>query len=310
MLLLYASNKSDKMKDISNTGQKDIQLCFSTSDDTSTKNQYHAGGTLSNGTPGITPRITSFSSVDQSVTKRRVEKAFDFYFYVVHNNEIVGRYGASLIDALSHIRLLHGKTSSGLTRFDKTIASPPVFSGSSNSIFSLPLQKSSSSSVSGSMMYKKETLLLSWTNRRSSDNRAVIPVINSRICHPFDLLSSLTLQEYILQRNKEHGLTTQFLFQSMKCCHWTNSRALYRMQYIVQREHRILQPAIYSKSQIRCNSNVVISLPTLGRNGEKDFSSRVRSKCLDFLNELQSRRHHDRLDENLSRVHVVREDDE
>lgn len=242
-----------KMMDASNTGKKDIQFCMITNDDT----KKIRCQVVSTPTTTITPpsiMSSSFSSLDQSRTKRRVsvEKAFDCYFYVVHSNEIVGRYGANLIDALSHLRLLSGKS-------------------------------------------------------RSPDNsRALIPVINSRICHPFELLSCLPLQEYILQeRNKEHGLNKQLLFQIMKCCHWTNNHALQRMQYMVQREHCILQPAIYSKSQIRCNSNVVISLPTLGRNGEKDFSSRVRSKCLEFLNELQH------LDDvrGVSNFHVVKDDD-
>ena len=106
---VYASN--EKMKDASNTGKKDIQFCMSTNDDTK-KIRCQVVSTPTTITPSI--MSSSFSSIDQSVTKRRlsVEKAFDCYFYVVHNNEIVGRYGANLIDALSQIRLLSGKSRS------------------------------------------------------------------------------------------------------------------------------------------------------------------------------------------------------
>lgn len=266
--------------------------------DTGTRRSF-AALTLEDGsiTTTSTPSSCSKFSLEQSLPERQVAKAFDCYFYVVHNYKIVGRYGADLIDALSHLGLL-SRSSACHEEEDACSSSPPV-SRSNEIICSFPLQSISSSS--DSMREKKETL--SSSTRRSSDNRALIPVINNRICHPFHLLSCLPLQEYILQRNKEKGLTKQCLFQSMQCCHWDNPRDLQRMQCIVQREHRILQPAIYSKSRIRCNSNAVLSLPVSGRHGKKDFSSRVRSKCFEFLNDLQHP------DERSSNVHVVKDDE-
>lgn len=39
--------------------------------------------------------------------------------------------------------------------------------------------------------------------------------------------------------------------------------------------------------ELQRNSTIIVSLPNVGRNGETDFSSRVRSKCLEFLRDIQ-----------------------
>lgn len=89
--------------------------------------------------------------------------------------------------------------------------------------------------------------LPSKSTSRSSDNRALIPVINNRICHPFELLSFRTLQDIVQQYYDEHELNREAIFKSMQCCYWNDSRDLQRMQYIVKCEHLILHPAMQSK---------------------------------------------------------------
>ncbi|GFH44348.1 predicted protein [Chaetoceros tenuissimus] len=207
-----------------------------------------------------------FDEIDSSSQRVRSNMNKQFFFYIVHNNEITGRYdGANLIDALSHLQL-YGKMIT-LSSFPKDGMIP-----NQNKAPRLPSK---------------------------STNRALIPVINNRICHPFELLSFRTTLQDIVQQY-EHELNKEAIFKSMQCCYWNDSRDLQRMQYIVRCEHLILHPAMQSKSQLQRNSTIIVSLPNVGRNGETDFSSRVRSKCLEFLRDIQE-------DNNVD-IHVVEDD--
>ena len=118
-----------------------------------------------------------------------------FFFYIVYNNEIiVGRYdGATiLIDALSHLRL-YGKMRTHSRE-----------EGFPNNTISLPLSNSSPSpSITSDMA----------NTRRSFDDRALIPVIDNHICHPFVLLSFHTVQD-ILRLYDENDLNTESMFES------------------------------------------------------------------------------------------------
>lgn len=211
-----------------------------------------------------------FDEIDFSSQRVRKNTNKQMFFDIVHKNEITGRYdGENLIDALSHLRL-YGKMIT-LSSFPKNGIR------SQNEVPQLPFTMTS----------------------RISDNRALIPVIDNRICHPFELLSFRTIQDLVHQYDEDE-LNKEAIFKSMQCCFWNDSRDLQRMQYIVQREHRILHPAIQSKSQLQRNSTIIVSLPDVGRNGEKDFSSRVRSKCLEFLRDIQE-------DNNVDN-HVVEDD--
>lgn len=158
-------------------------------------------------------------------------------------------------------------------------------------------------------------------SRNRFTRRALIPVFSEAPSHPYSLLSKGFISQFLHKKNNASSRVKQTItnaekvrnsiLKSLSCCYWETEKELGMMTRVVEKEHKILFPSIYSTSSMRFNNqqrrlelegtvkdrrseptvnDVIIDLPPSNRSKKERFAGQrfrdaLRRKTLQVYQE-------------------------
>lgn len=139
-------------------------------------------------------------------------------------------------------------------------------------------------------------------SRNRFTRRALIPVFGESPSHPYSLLSKGFISQFLHKKNNTSLRVKQTItnadevrnaiLKSLSCCYWETEKELTMMTRVVEKEHKILFPAIHSTSSMRLKNiqrrsgiersvnDIIIDLPTSDKTKKERFAGQMFREAL------------------------------